>query len=479
MTNMPTPPPDRKSNDRSVVLVEFNELSPPLMERFIAGGHLPNFRRFRDESQVYVTAAEERYPYLDPWIQWASVHSGLNFDKHGIERLNEAHKLKHPYVWDLLSEASFRVWVCGSMSVRYDAGLNGAVLPDPWTTEVKPRPTSLEPFFKFVQQNVLEYSNDKLPLSPGDYARFVAFMMTHGLSRETAWSIARQLTSERVTKAGRWKRATLLDKLQFDVFRWYFQNERPRFSTFFSNSTAHFQHLYWRNMDPEVFQSKPTEAEQKEYKDAILYGYREMDALLGRFMELAGGSATLVFTTAISQQPCLSFEDVGGKHYYRPRDFGRFIAWFALPPGTTHAPVMAHQFFLELPTEEDAKVAQKRIASVRILGQQGIAAERQGRRVMVGCRIWSDVPDDTIVAVEETKATTRFSELFYLVDGVKSGMHHPDGLLWVRRPDRSHRVHEDKVALARIAPTVLDMFSLPAPLHMQGTALSGFRGLVD
>jgi predicted AlkP superfamily phosphohydrolase/phosphomutase len=84
-----------------------------------------------------------------------------------------------------------------------------------------------------------------------------------------------------------------------------------------------------------------------------------------------------------------------------------------------------------------------------------------------------------MITVSETKATTRFFDLFYRVDGVKSGMHHPDGILWVRRPDRSHRVHEDKVALVQVAPTLLDMFSLPAPPHMKGAALSGFRGLVD
>jgi hypothetical protein len=476
---MPVSPRPQVRKDRSVVLVEFNELSPPLMERFIRAGHLPNFRRFHGESQVYVTTAEERPPHLDPWIQWVSVHAGVTFDVHGVEHLNEAHKLKQPYVWDLLSDAQFRVWVCGSMSVRYQDNLNGAVLPDPWNTEVRPQPESLEPFFKFVRQNVLEYSNDKVPLTPLDYARFVAFMTRHGLSRHTAWSIARQLAGERVTKRGRWKRATLLDKLQFDVFRWYFENERPQFATFFSNSTAHFQHLYWRNMEPELFATKPSEAEQREYKDAILHGYQEMDEMLAGFMGLAGGTTTLVLTTALSQQPCLKFEDVGGKHYYRVRDFERFISWFGLPAGTTHAPVMSQEFFLELPTEDDAKSAERRIASVRILGQNAMAVERKGRRIFTSCRIWSTVPDDTVLVVEESGATTRFLDLFYCVDGMKSGMHHPDGLLWIRRPDRGHEVHQEKVALTRVAPTILDMYSLPAPSYMREPALPGFRGLVS
>jgi len=34
------------------------------MDRFIAEGHLPNFARLRQESQVFVTEAAERAPYL-------------------------------------------------------------------------------------------------------------------------------------------------------------------------------------------------------------------------------------------------------------------------------------------------------------------------------------------------------------------------------------------------------------------------------
>ena len=43
-----------------VMLLEFNELSPQLMDRFMGEGHLPNFRRLRSESQIYVTEAAER-----------------------------------------------------------------------------------------------------------------------------------------------------------------------------------------------------------------------------------------------------------------------------------------------------------------------------------------------------------------------------------------------------------------------------------
>ena len=49
--------------------------------------------------------------------------------------------------------------------------------------------------------------------------------------------------------------------MQMDVFRRYWKRERPTFSTLFLNSTAHFQHLHWREMEPHLFQVQPTAAE--------------------------------------------------------------------------------------------------------------------------------------------------------------------------------------------------------------------------
>ena len=62
-----------------VIMLEFNELSPTIMERFIREDKLPNFKTLYDESQVYLTVAAEEPPYLEPWIQWVNVHCGLNY----------------------------------------------------------------------------------------------------------------------------------------------------------------------------------------------------------------------------------------------------------------------------------------------------------------------------------------------------------------------------------------------------------------
>src|SRR4030095_15459502 len=114
---------------------------------------------------------------------------------------------------------------------------------------------------------------------------FARFMAAHGLSAATVAAIARQLLAER--RGGhRWKRAVLLDRLQFDLFRDHWTRERPTFSTLFLNSTAHFQQLHWREMEPQLFQVQPTAEELADYRTAILFGYRQMDGLVARILKM-------------------------------------------------------------------------------------------------------------------------------------------------------------------------------------------------
>ncbi len=173
------------SRQPTVVVLEFNELTPALIDQFIDEGKLPHFRQFREQSIVATTQASERAPDLEPWIQWVTVHTGLDHAEHGLSDLNEGHKLAVPRIWDLVSDAGLPVWVCGSMNVAYRPGLKGCVVPDPWCTKIAPTPAELAIYFEFVQRNVLEYTNDRVPLSKADYARFATFMATHGASLRT------------------------------------------------------------------------------------------------------------------------------------------------------------------------------------------------------------------------------------------------------------------------------------------------------
>src|SRR3954464_7793387 len=110
---------ERGAGRPDVVLIEFNELSPVLLDRFMASGQLPNFARFFAQSDVYVTDAGEDPPLLEPWIQWPTIHSGLPYAQHQVSDLGDGRRKLHAkLIGQLLSDAGIPVGIFGSMNMN-------------------------------------------------------------------------------------------------------------------------------------------------------------------------------------------------------------------------------------------------------------------------------------------------------------------------------------------------------------------------
>jgi hypothetical protein len=447
------------ANRKKAILIEFNELTPTLMDRFIESGQLPNFSKFRDESMVYETIASETGHELNPWIQWVTVHTGLDYKDHHVLHLNEGHLLNAPRLWDTTSRYGLSNWICGSMNVNKSSDFKGLMMPDPWCTEIPPS-DEVKTFFRFVQKNVLEYSNDRIPMSRSEYVQVVWYLVTHGLSWNTATSILKQLISERNGRS-KWKRAVLLDKLQFDIFKWFWKRDKPSFSTFFANSTAHYQHAYWQNMDPESFEVERTNPKPDEFEEAILFGYKEMDDLIGRFAKLADSDTTLIFSTAISQEPCPRYEELGGA-FYRSRDFSKFLNFVGLGGFGDVQPVMTHQFHIEFPDVSKAADAAAELARYKIDGDQLLQLEQKGTRLFAGCRIYKNLDLKREITSFKSGVTEPLSSFFYRLETIKSGMHNPIGMLWIRSPNRQRNHSLAQVALKSTPGLILETLGLKA-----------------
>jgi Type I phosphodiesterase / nucleotide pyrophosphatase len=444
---------------KTVIVLEFNELVPALVDRFIGEGKLPHFERLRDESMVAVTDAEEEPPALEPWIQWVTVHTGLRFDEHKVFNLDEGAKLPAPRIWDLASQAGRPVWICGSMNVGVQSeDIDGLILPDPWSSAAKSLPSGLfDPYLNFIRAYVHEYTAERPPVGWAERMRFARFMLTNGLSLKTVSDTLRQLATERRTQ-NKWRRAVILDRLQWDVFRKFYRKKRPALATFFLNSTAHYQHYYWRDMEPHAFAVQSDEETQRKYADAILYGYQKMDEIIGEAFDLADAETSIVLCTALSQQPMLTHEETGGKQMFKPVNHAALLTFAGITEPYEYAPVMAQQFHLVFATEAGAKDAEHKIAALHLDGVSDfMLARRDGARLLSGCSAEAWPAADARVASGATSETIAFNDLFYPLESVRSGMHHPEGILWIRTPDRAHRIVDRKVSLTEIAPTLLEL----------------------
>src|SRR3954468_7761395 len=365
-------------------------------------------------------------------------------------------------MWDVAGKRGLSSVVFGAMNAAAPRTDHVLMIPDPWSTHV-PVPPEFVPYQQFIRSQVLGHTGKAG--RAGELAAFLGFMASHGLSMDTVRQLLRQLVSERTAgRDVRWRRASCLDDLQWDVFRHLWSNRRPDLAVFFSNSTAFLQHRYWRHMEPEAYEVQPSAESLAAYGNAIRYGYQKMDRLVGDALAMAGESATVVLATALSQQPNLRYENIGGKFVYRPRDFRALLDLRGIPQETSVEPVMTHQAWLTCRDEAQAAQCAAALLGLEMNGQPIMSASRVANRIYFDCKLISEVPEESVMSFRG-KAMP-FQRYFAFLGQVVNARHHPDGALWIRSPRREHAVRRQKIELSQVSKLLLERFLPPVPsLH--------------
>jgi len=198
-----------------------------------------------------------------------------------------------------------------------------------------------------------------------------------------------------------------------------------------------------------------------------------MDALVGRFLALADrAGATIVFQTALSQQPFDRYEASGGQHFHRLRDLSGFLKSAGIAPIDTD-PVMTHQYLLRFASDAERDAARARLRQFVLDDGRPVFdfPERESESALYfGAKIdWAADPA-TAIRDRASNGALRLSDLLYAMDGTKSGCHHPEGALWIRTGNHSR--HRERVSILDIFPTMTDLLGIEAaPGERRGHSL--------
>jgi len=445
-----------------VIVLELNELCPPIIDKLMAEGELPNFQKLHKTSDVYVTHTTD--PTLEPWVQWPTFHTGQPESVHGAKELDEGHLIATRRIWDELAEQGIDSLVFGSMNASTQRSDKVLLVPDPWSAGVKPTDPTYAPFHKFISFHVAEHTNPNARPDRKDVMKFMAFMLGHGLSVPTVTKAMGQIVGEKATSGDfKWRRALVLDLMMWDVFARTWSKRRPAFATMFANSTAYLQHRYWRHMDPDAYQVKPSAEEMVSYGDAVHESYRHMDLLLGKAMNLVGPSGRVVVATALSQEANTRYEHIGGKFVYRAHNFHNLFKWIGGPQPISFEPVMTHQAWATFETENDAIEAEKGLNAVQSNGKTIMEWRRTGNRIMFWCGLISKTDPGFELTNALNGERKAFDDLFMLVGQVNNSQHCRDGVFWVQTADGTARRHEEKLPLENAYAIMINMFESVSP----------------
>jgi len=303
---------------KRILVVELNAAEKHFLDKYVAEGKLPVFKKLLQAGKVVKTRVGARIEQLTPWTIWPSIYTGIKPDKHGIIGFGQAFDaLQGYYIWDVLNAKGITTGVFGnriSALVRQNP-LSLFYVPGVFSAAQSCFPESLsfiQKFFVFIKKNNIHRSVG--------LAIQLFFQLVMGAIKGVPFSIIKaillQMRLELVKGMAYQKdRAILRAKCQMDIFKTLYNQYKPQFSTIHLENIASAQHLYWRAAEPDGFSDElgdldsfyfenieMRKSHEILFKDMILDNFRLVDGFLGQLLPLLDEQTVLVIITGLGQK---------------------------------------------------------------------------------------------------------------------------------------------------------------------------------
>jgi predicted AlkP superfamily phosphohydrolase/phosphomutase len=468
---------------KKVLLLEFNEITWTIIDPMMAKGKLPNLARMKREGAWGSPEALERYPHLDPWITWVTLHTGVERSVHGATVLEQDQDtIKAKRTWDYVVDAGKSIGVFGSVSAFPPRPVKGFMVPGPFSPSDDTYPAYFKPVQALNRMHTRAHNKVEGEAGPLGVIKQGIDLLRFGLRPETCLRIAKQLIHERLDKHVKWRRPALQPLVNYDFFAHMYRRFRPDYATFHTNHAAHYMHHYWRAYDDSQFLAKSPPDEKKHLGGAVEYGYELCDELLGRFMKLADSDTVVVLATSMGQKPYVKDNFPTGRFVARFKDVRKILELCGAKTVTEIVHVMNPQVNVKIPDAAERRQVMEHCSRVR--RQIGGGPRTETIYVVEVGDILTITPgglaDGDTAQVRyffdgAPGARTEgyaFDELFALdAPSAKQGMHDPRGLVILHGPGIRPGVELTGAGPLDIAPTILSLLGIAIPASMPGRPL--------
>ena len=420
-----------KSQPASILLIELNEVSRDLLVQAAQNVCLPNITRLLSFAETR-TFSEDRYDsgYLEPWVQWVSVHTGAPSSKHRIMHLGDIPDTSVKQIWETLSDHGVHTGVWGVMNgARRGARNCDFFVADPWIFAEDPHPPQLSGMISFARYLAKNHLNlSAVELSRQSFIYLGALLQNVQLPELLA---ATEILTKGILRFGPKHHVlgAFFEYLSAAAFLQYRKQMRPQLSIVFLNLIAHLQHNYWLSTS--------------ELSPELAYGFAVIDKVLGKLFNSARPDEIVLVADALSQVNTRS-EEPWQQH--RPLDPEGFLKAMGIQPERVEALMTddAHAFFADPDT---ATAAFELIKSARIAGEPLFFVDRPAADPT---RFFYRVNFNRQVSPEVTfqlgGRTYRFLDYFHTL-GTRTGKHSQNGFVFQSRsimPEQilNHHIHD-------------------------------------
>lgn len=459
-----------KRRFKKIIQIELNELSEDLLQKNVSRGKLPYFGKIISEWQHAHTFSESRYEHLEPWIQWVTAHTGKTFAEHQVFHLGDAGKLTCDQIWETLSDHDLESGIVGCMNATRGRAKGGVFFPDPWAKNGETYPAKLQEAWNFISRRVQSHAvaRGQSPSIASGLKTFFDMKVQPSL----AMRISAQLIRQKLDRSKKWGLAALFDEFLFGFFDELLDNTNFAFNALFLNSMAHYQHHYWRQHEPELFNGEIKCPDCGPEDDPILFGLQSYDRMIKNIIEkyASDPSVLVLICTGLSQVPYRQDEERGGMNYYRLKDHKGFAHRAGLGPVEVF-PLMSRDWQISAAEAAMLDQAYRKLVGMTINGQKLFKLEKNSESsYFIETAVVEGFSEAAEIKDLDGQLVGRFYDYFGSI-AVKSGCHSSRGSLWCSQPVLLHE-QVPKMCLTQVPQITLDNFGIKNESKSPSAAIS-------
>lgn len=400
---------------KKLILVELNEINFELVKLYLNDSKLKNFS-FILNDKTRTTNSESDYSKLEPWIQWVSVHTGMNAKEHDISRLGETKNFLHEQIFEKIENKNLNVGILFAMNAINKTKNSKYFIPDPWT-ETKPSNSFwCKNIYKAVKQIVNDNSSKKIEMK----SFLIILLACIRFIRLSKYQFFLKLIFNSFKK--KWYKVLVLDFLISEIHINFIKNRKTNFSTVFYNAGAHIQHHYLQNIkkinsklkNPSWYIS----SKEDPFKDML----NMYDEILKSYITLINNGYNIIFATGLSQEP---YDKI--KFYYRLKDHNSFLKKLNIKFNYIQT-LMTRDFFIFFDNNVDRDYAEKNLKGIITMDKEEIfdEIEVKDKCLFVTLTYPNEIEKDCEIIYNEQRINF-YNEVNFVA--IKNGMHSSKGYI--------------------------------------------------
>ena len=289
----------------------------------------------------------------NPWIQWPTFNTGLDFKDHKVFRTGDIINCKEEMIYDVLENNGISVAALSAFNANNNTKNPCYFIPDPWTKTPASGSKDLIRLYDALCQVTDDYAKNKIAFS-------AAINLILGGLPNLQWKniggyikgVYQYFIKKRI-----WFRAVVCDQLLADTYITQWKKHQPDFSTLFLNSGAHLQHHYLFS-SPHYSGPRTSPGWQVDKGLDPLYDSLKLyDDIVGDLVENFGDQRIIIMSGL--RQPPHERET----YYYRIDDHDAFLQEIGLSYKNSYR-LMTEDFILEFDSDEEAAKAEQKLSEV-------------------------------------------------------------------------------------------------------------------